>query len=118
MAIQLATTRQTVCNAYVALGTWIGTATGSPGTTSTPSNESTGGSPAYARKQTTWTPSSGGVNNGSAVTIDVPASTIAYILLASAATVGAGNMIDWSDVTDIVFSAQGQAVVSPVMTVT
>ena len=118
MAIQLATTRQTVCNSYVALGTWIGTATASPGSTATPANESTGGSPAYARKQTTWTPSSGGVNNGSAVTIDVPASTIAYILLASAATVGTGNMIDWSDVTDIVFSAQGQAVVTPTMTIT
>ena len=116
MAIQLATTRQTVCNAYVALGTWIGTATASPGSTATPANESTGGS--YARKQTTWTPSSGGVNNGSAVTIDVPASTITHILLASAATVGAANMIDWSDVSDIVFSGVGQAVVTPTMTVT
>ena len=118
MAIQLATTRQSVCNSYVALGTWIGTATASPGTTATPSNESAGGSPSYARKSTSWTPSSGGVNTGSAVTIDVPASTIAFILLASAATVGAANMIDWSDVTDIVFSAQGQAVVTPTMTVT
>lgn len=118
MAIQIATTRQTVSNAYVALGTWIGTATASPGSTATPANESTGGSPGYARKQTSWTPGSGGVNNGSAVTIDVPASTITHIILASAATVGAANMIDWSDVTDIVFSAQGQAVVTPTFTIT
>jgi hypothetical protein len=118
MAIQIAATRQSVSNSYCALGSWIGTATGSPGSSATPSNESTGGSPAYARKQTTWTPSSGGVNNGSAVTIDVPASTVTHILLASAATLASANMIDWADVTDIVFSAQGQAVVTPTMTIT
>ena len=116
MAIQIATTRQSVSNAYCALGSWIGTATGSPGTSATPSNESTGGG--YARKQTTWTPATGGVNNGSAVTIDVAASTITHILLASAATVASANMIDWSDTTDIVFSSAGQAVVTPTFTIT
>lgn len=119
MAIQLATTRQTVSNAYVALGNWIGLATGSPGTTTTPANEVSGGSPAYARKQlSAWTPGSGGVNTGSSVTIDVPACTVTHILLASASTVAAANMIDWSDVTDIVFSAQGSAVVTPTFTIT
>ena len=62
--------------------------------------------------------STGGTINGTAVTIDVPASTITHILLASAATMGAANMIDTSDVTDIVFSAQGQAVVTPTFTIT
>jgi hypothetical protein len=116
MAIAIATTRQTLANAYAAAGTWIGTATGNPGTAATPTNESSGGS--YARKQTTWTPSSGGVTNGSAVTIDVPASTITHILLASAATVATTNQIDNADVTDIVFSAAGQAVITPTFTIT
>lgn len=118
MAIAVGTTRQNLADRYATLGTWIGTATGSPGTSATPANESTGGSPAYARKQTTWSSSTGGTVNGTAVTIDVPASTITHILLASAATVGTTNMIDTSDVTDIVFSSQGQAVVTPTFTIT
>lgn len=118
MAIAIGTTRQNLADRYGTLGTWIGTATGSPGTSATPSNESTGGSPAYARKATTWSSSTGGVITGTAVTIDVPTSTITHILLASAATTGAANMIDNADVTDIVFSSQGQAVVTPTFTIT
>ena len=45
-------------------------------------------------------------------------STITHILLASAATVATTNQVDNADVTDIVFSAQGQAVVTPTFTVT
>src|SRR6476659_8562756 len=111
MAIAIATTRQSLADQYKTLGTWIGLATAAPGTSATPSNESAGGSPAYARKQTTWTSSTGGVVNGSAVTIDVPASTVTHILLASAAS--GANMIDKADVTDVVMSAQGQIVVTP-----
>lgn len=116
MAIAVATTRQALADAYKALGSWVGTATADPGTTATPANESTGGSPAYARKQTTWTSSTGGVVNGSAVTIDVPTSTVTHILLASA--VSGANMIDKADVTDVVMSAQGQIVVTPTFTQT
>jgi hypothetical protein len=116
MAIAVATTRQALADAYKALGTWVGSATGDPGTSATPSNESTGGSPAYARKQTTWTSSTGGVVNGSAVTIDVPASTITHILLASASS--GANMIDKADVADVVMSAQGQLVITPTFTQT
>lgn len=116
MAIAVATTRQSLANAYMGLGTWIGVATGDPGTTSTPSNEAAGGSPAYARKQTTWTSGSGGVVNGSAVTIDVAAATYTYILLASAQT--GANMIDKAAVTSVVMSAQGQIVVTPTYTQT
>lgn len=116
MAIAVATTRQALADTYKTLGTWIGLATGDPGTTATPANEATGGSPAYARKQTTWTSSTGGVVNGSAVTIDVPAGTFTHILLASAAT--GNNMVDKADVTDVVMSAQGQIVVTPTYTQT
>jgi len=111
MPIAVATSRQALADAYKLLGTWIGSATADPGTTATPSNESAGGSPAYARKQTTWTSSTGGVINGSAVTLDVPPSTVTHILLGSA--VSGANMVDKADVTDVVFSAQGQLVVTP-----
>jgi hypothetical protein len=56
------------------------------------------------------------VVNGSAVTIDVPASTITHILLASASS--GANQIDNADVTDVTMSAQGQIVCSPTFTVT
>ena len=118
MAIAIAATKNNLADRYGTIGSWIGTCTGAPGTSATPSNESTGGSPAYARKQTTWGSASSGAITGSAVTIDVPASTITHILLASAATVATTNQVDNADVTDIVFSAQGQAVVTPTFTVT
>lgn len=118
MAIAIGTTRQNLADRYGTLGSWVGTATGNPGTSATPANESTGGSPAYARKQTTWTSSTGGTINGSAVTIDVPASTVTWMLLASAATTGAANQIDNADVTDTVFSSQGQAVITPTFVIT
>lgn len=116
MAIAVATTRQALADTYKTLGTWIGLATGDPGTTATPSSEATGGSPAYARKQTTWSSSTGGVVNGTAVTIDVAAGTYTHILLAS--SVSGNNMIDKADVTDVVMSAQGQVVVTPTYTQT
>ena len=116
MAIAVATTRQALADTYKTQGTWVGVATGDPGTTATPSNEATGGAPAYARKQTTWTSATGGVVNGSAVTIDVAAATYTHILLASAAS--GANMVDKADVTDVVMSAQGQIVVTPTFTQT
>ena len=116
MAIAIATTRQALADAYKALGSYVGVSTADPGTTTTPASEATGGSPAYARKQTTWTSSTGGVVNGSAVTVDVNAGTYTHILLASA--VSGANMIDKADVTDVVMSAQGQIVISPTYTQT
>jgi len=116
MAIAIATTRQSLATYYGTLGSYIGLCTGSPGTTTTPANEASGGSPAYARKQTTWTPSTGGVNNGSAVTIDVAAATYTHMTLCSA--VSGANQIDNADITDVVMSAQGQIVVTPTFTQT
>lgn len=116
MAIAVATTRQSLADQYKTLGTWIGVCTGDPGTTSTPANEATGGSPAYARKATTWSSSTGGVVNGTAVTIDVAAATYTYVLLASGSS--GNNMIDKAAVTSVVMSAQGQIVVTPTYTQT
>ena len=116
MAIAVTTTKNTMATYYGTLGTYIGLATGAPGSTSTPSNEDTGGSPAYARKQTTWGAASSGAITGTAVTIDTPAATITYILLASA--VSGNNMIDNASITSVVMSGQGQIVVTPTYTQT
>ncbi|SLJ39718.1 Uncharacterised protein [Mycobacteroides abscessus subsp. abscessus] len=111
MAIQVPQTRQSLADAWKALGNWMGCATGAPGTSQTPSNESTGGG--YARAQTTWTSGSGGNVTGSAVTIAVPASTITHAIMASAAAVGAANMIDNCPVTNAIFSTPGNVVLTP-----
>lgn len=116
MPIAVAATRQNLADRYGTLGNYVGLATADPGTTATPSSEATGGSPAYARKPTTWSSGAGGVINGSAVTIDVPTGTYTHILLASA--VSGANMIDKADITDVVMSNQGQVVVTPTYTQT
>lgn len=116
MAIAVATSRQALADAYKLLGTWIGVATADPGTSATPSNEATGGSPAYARKQTTWTSSTGGVVTGTSVTVDVPTGTFTHIILAN--LVSGANMVDKAAVTSVVMSAQGQIVITPTYTQT
>lgn len=112
MSIAIAATRQSLAAAYVALGTYFGLATGSPGTSSTPANEASGGS--YARVATGWTAGSGGVENGSAVTVSANAATYDFAILCSAAT---GNtMIDNCAITSTVLSAAGQIVLTPTFT--
>lgn len=117
MAIAIVGTRNTLCTAYIGAGTWIGLATGNPGTSTTPSNEVTGGSPAYARKQTTWGTVSASASTGTAVTIDSPAATVTYCILASAATVATTNQVDNVAITSTVLSAQGQIIVTPTITI-
>jgi len=112
MAIAIATTRQNLADRYATLGTFFGLATGNPGTTTTPANEASGGS--YARVATTWSSGSGGVVNGTAVTINANAGTYTHTPLCSA---GSGaNMIDWAAITSTVLSAAGQIVLTPTYT--
>jgi hypothetical protein len=116
MAIAVTTTKNTMATYYGTLGAYIGMATGAPGSTATPSNEVTGGSPAYARIATTWGSASGGAITGTACTINTPAATVTYILVASASS--GNNMIDNASVTSVVMSGQGQIVVTPTYTQT
>lgn len=109
-------TLNSLAAAYAGYGTWIGLATASPGTSSTPTGEATGGSPAYARKQTTWSAGTTGVQNGTAVTVDVAAATYTYMLVASASS--GNNMQDNATITSVVMGAQGQIVVTPTYTQT
>lgn len=107
------TTAGTVVADYTGLGNWIGLATGNPGSTSTPANEATGGSPAYARKSTTWTVS-GATATGSAVTFNVPAGTYSYMLVCSGSS--GNNMVDWCPISPQVISSQTTLTLTPVAT--
>jgi hypothetical protein len=116
----LAVTRESVATFYTTLGTFLGVATGNPGTTTTPANEASGGTPTYARVATTWgTATDNGTVasiSGSAVTLNVPPATYDFAILASAATLGAANQVDNTSITSTVLSAQGQIVLTPTRT--
>ena len=74
-------------DAVAALGNWVALHTADPGTTG--ANELTGGSPAYARKQTTWGASAAGVKSGSAQTFDIgPGKSIGWYSVWTAASGG------------------------------
>ena len=110
MAIAITATKAALAGTYIGLGTWISLHTSNPGTTG--ANEATGGSPAYARKQTTWGSASTGTSTGSEVVIDAQAGTYTHVCLWAASSGGAAP-IDVADITDVVLSAQGQVRVTP-----
>lgn len=110
----VATTRQALADAFKALGSYIGLATGDPGTTATPASELTGGS--YARVQTTWTSQTGGSVTGSAVTINAPGSVaITYAFIANG--LSSNTMIDKIAVTSTTLPSAGTVVVTPSLAV-
>ena len=98
---------------YSNLGNYIGLCTGAPGSTATPANEATGGSPAYARQATTWAVS-GAQALGSAVTINVPAGTYSYMIMCSGSS--GDNMVDWCAIAPQVISAQSTITITPLAT--
>ena len=100
--------------AVTGLGTYVSLHTADPGTTG--ASEATGGSPAYARQQTTWTAgSSDGVVSGSEVTVDAAAATYTHFGIWSAASggtfVGGGALS-----SSVTLAAQGQVKVTPTYT--
>jgi hypothetical protein len=112
MAIAVATTRQALADAYKNLGAYFGCTTGNPGTSSTPANEASGGSPAYARKAITWVSGTGGALSVSAPAVcDVPAGTFTHIIFCSGAS--GANQLDNADVADVIMNNQGQVVITP-----
>ncbi|MFR9767039.1 hypothetical protein [Nocardia sp. SC052] len=112
MAIAVGTTRQSLADNYKTLGAYVSVHTADPG--STGASEASGGSPAYARKQTTWTSATGGVVNGSQVTVDLPAGTYTHIGIWSAAS--GGTFIDKCAITSTTLGAQGQLLITPTFT--
>lgn len=97
--------------AVTALGAYVSLHTADPGTTG--ASEATGGSPAYARKLTTWTGgSSDGSVPGSQVTLDAAAGAYTHYGIWSASTAGAfvqGAALSSS----VTLGAQGQILVTP-----
>lgn len=105
-------TAQNIDNDYSALGSWIGVCTGPPGSTSTVLNEATGGSPAYARQETTWTAGTNGSHSGSPVTLNLPAGTYPYMIMCQSSS---GNtMVDWCILnTPIMVTTQAAIQITP-----
>lgn len=97
--------------------TWIGVATAaqSAGTAGTVNNEATGGSPSYARKQTTWGSATAGVVTGSQVTIDLPAGTYTTVLLCTSSS--GSTLYEWYQLpTAVTLSVQGTLAITPSFT--
>jgi hypothetical protein len=110
MAIAVTATKNALANTYAAQGSWLSLHTGTPG--STGASEATGGSPAYARKQTTWGAAASSTVTGTEVTFDVPAGSYSHWGLWTAAT--GGTFLDGGALTaTVTLSAQGQ-VKSPI----
>lgn len=106
--------REAVALAATAQGAYIALHTGTPGTTG--AGEASGGSPAYERKQTTWT---GGASDGSVVgtevAFDVPAGTYTHI---SCWTAASGGTFLWAQaIAGITFPGQGILKISPIFQV-
>lgn len=102
-------TKETAALAVTAIGDRISLHTADPGTTG--ASEATGGSPAYARKTTTWT---GGASDGSVpgseVTFDAPAGTYSHW---GVYTSGGTFVCGFAFSSSITLGAQGQIKVTP-----
>lgn len=106
-------TSDTLVTTFVGLGAWIGLATGNPGSTATPANEAVGGSPAYARQETTWS-TSGSQSIGSPVTFNVGPGTYSYVILCSGSS--GANMVSYSPITPQVTPIQTTITITPLAT--
>ncbi|MFC4374915.1 hypothetical protein ACFO5K_12470 [Nocardia halotolerans] len=118
MAITVSATRQVLADAYKTIAgsnvAFISVHTADPGTTG--ANEAAGGTPAYERKQTTWTSGTGGVITGAQVTIDLPADTYTHVGLWKSATGGESDFIDKVAISSTTLGAQGQLLITPTFT--
>lgn len=110
MPWKVTATRTLVADYTAGLGTWISLHTADPGQTG--ASEVSGGSPAYARKQTTWGAASSGTATGSEVLFDVPpGTTVTHVGIWSAST--SGTFREYADSADVAFTPQGQLKVTP-----
>lgn len=114
MSIAVTATKNALASAYVALGNWISLHVSDPGTTG--AGEATGGTPAYARKQTSWGAPTNGVATGSQVAIDAAAGTYPWAGIWSAAS--GGTFVDKIAIASTTLGAQGQVQVTPSYTQT
>lgn len=106
--------KEAAADTVIGLGSWISLHTADPGTTG--ASEATGGSPAYAREQTTWSADAtdDGVRAGTEVTIDLPAGTYTHFGVWTAET--GGTFIGGGSIASTTLGAQGQIKVTPTYT--
>lgn len=108
MAIRVKATRDALATAYGQRAAYACLFTADPGTSGSATGEVSGGSPAYARKQLTWS----APNSSSAITaqatFDVPAgATVTYVGVAQSGTAGTADVVDSAAVPSQTFSSQG-----------
>ena len=116
MAIQTATMKNTLSDAYKAAAINGAVTTTAPGGTA--GTEPSGGSPAYARKVISWGSSSSGVVTASAIPFDIPASTTIVGFQVHANPLASGTYLDGTGITSQTFSSQGTYSVTPTYTQT
>ncbi|MFC9994584.1 hypothetical protein [Nocardia sp. NPDC127526] len=114
MAIAVTSTKNALCAAYATLAQtiYVSVHVADPGAEG--KNEASGGSPAYARKPTTWNAPANGQITGGQVTIDLPAGTYTHAGLWSAAS--GGTFIDKVAIAPTTLGAQGTLLITPTFT--
>ena len=97
--------KNAMLNALGTLAVYVSLHSADPGESGT--NELSGGSPAYARKASTWNAASNGsMDNSNVPVFDVPAgATVSFVGFWSAIT--SGTFYGSANVTDEVFAGQG-----------
>ena len=113
MAIATTTMKNALCTAYSNQGALLSVHTGDPGTTG--ANEISGGSPAYARQQTSWGTASNGQIAGLQVTFNLPAGQYTYVGLW---TNNGSTFLDKIAISSTTLGAQGTLLVTPTFTTT
>ena len=114
MALATDSMKAVMLNAYKNEASWISLHTADPG--STGASEVTGGTPTYARQQTTWGTPASGVMTGSKVSINVPATTVVAAGVYSAQT--SGTYLDKLAIPSTTVSANATIDVTPTITIT
>lgn len=110
MALSQNATKESLSTAFTNLGNYVAVFT------SGGSTEASGGSPAYARKPTTWAAGgSDGIATGSQVEIDLQPGTYTHVGIYDAVT--AGNLIEKVAITSTTLGTQGKLLVTPTITI-
>ncbi|QSL99780.1 hypothetical protein SEA_ODAY_36 [Gordonia phage ODay] len=115
MALATDSMKTAMLNAYKNEASWISLHTADPG--STGASEVTGGTPTYARQQTTWGTPASGVMTGTKVSINVPATTVVAAGVHTAAS-GGSTYRDKLTIPSTTVSANATIDVTPTITIT
>lgn len=115
MAMKVVASINSMAASYVSGHTYLNCATADPGTTATPASEASGGSPANARKATSWSAGTTGVQTGTQQSIDLAAGTYLWMLLCGSAT--GNNMWDNCSFASQTLSADGPLLLTPTFTI-